>query len=87
MVPESFTDPYAGYLDHPFLKTIHMKKTIRRSENELVERVCLSRSLLADNRTPVGSVKLIMDFTEDSKIHYFCVINSNRNRFYISQPR
>jgi hypothetical protein len=21
MVPESFTDPYAGYLDHPFLKT------------------------------------------------------------------
>jgi hypothetical protein len=23
MVPESFTDPYAGYLDHPFSKTIH----------------------------------------------------------------
>ena len=38
MVPESFTDPYAGYLDHPFLKTRHKKKTTRRSENGSVDR-------------------------------------------------
>jgi hypothetical protein len=43
MVPESVTDHYAGYLDHPFLKTIHMQKTTRGSENELVYGVCLSR--------------------------------------------
>jgi hypothetical protein len=43
MVPESITDPCDGYGDHPFLKTIQMKKTTRRSENELVDRVCLSR--------------------------------------------
>jgi hypothetical protein len=41
--PESFTDPCAGYVDHPFLKTRQMKETTRRSENELVDRVCLSR--------------------------------------------
>jgi hypothetical protein len=42
-VPESFTNPCAGYVDHPFLKTIQMKKTTMRSENELLDRVCLSR--------------------------------------------
>ena len=32
-----------GYLDHPFLKTIHQKKIARRSDDELTDRVCLSR--------------------------------------------
>jgi hypothetical protein len=62
----------AGYSDHPFLNKRYKtrKQLYALKTNWLLVPACHA-GLLADNPTPVGFVLSIMQFTNNSKLHYF----------------
>jgi hypothetical protein len=43
------------------------KRSALHCEDELADLVCLSRSILADNRTPVGSAEIIYAFSSNTR--------------------